>query len=196
LAHGVISITFDPAYMTIIIPRSLPFPRALAICVLTSAFVVGCTSSSRLRHEESLLPVVVLEQEDSTEVWGRVLIASDDSLIIRRLEDQRPILVNPHTVTAAYLVQRGPTNYPLSLSAAVLVLAGSCGVAAAVNEGNATSGMFLIAGAAGILPATFAAVQVSDWTRKYRITPLQVIGPDGRLDLRRFRAEISKPATQ
>jgi len=173
------------------IPRSRTNPKALTISALCLTLILGCSSSTQLRQSDPLLPVVVLEQEDGTEVWGRVLLASDDSLVIRRLEDQQPILVDPQKITAAYRVERGPTNYPLSLSAAALVLAASCGVVAVLNEGDTSPGMFLIAGAAGILPATFAAVKVSDWTRKYRIIPLQVIGLDGRLDLNRFRAEIS-----
>ena len=61
----------------------------------------------------------------------------------------------------------------------------------AAYDGETSSGSVFLTSAVGILPAIYAAVKVADWTRGFRIIPLDIRGPDGRLDVDRLRQEIA-----
>jgi hypothetical protein len=171
---------YEPALIIVII-----------LLILAHTFlVIGCASVGSMRSS-SLMPVVVLEHSDGTEDWGRILLVTEDSLVIRRMEDWQSIPIDPNDIVRAFLVERKPTNYPLSILAGTLVMAGTWGIVVELNNGDTSTGSVLLAGATGIVPATLVAVKVADWTRKYRIIPLRVIGENGRLNLLLLRQELN-----
>jgi hypothetical protein len=137
-----------------------------------------------------LLPVVILQHSDGTQVWGRIVILSDDSLMVRRMDDFRQVAVNPQDVVRVYRVERKSSNLPLSILAGTLVMAGTWAAVVAAGDGKVTNESAILAGTIGAIPSVFVAVKVSNWTRKYRIEPLDVLGPEGTLNLPKLRRAL------
>ena len=79
-----------------------------------------------------------------------------------------------------------------NLLTGAVIMGGTWGTVVALHEGDTSTGSMILAGAAGLIPATFLAVKVSDWTSKYRIIPMDVQGEDGRLDLNRLKLELQQ----
>ena len=164
----------------------------IAIGFACIILIYGCSSVGTMRTNSTMMPVVILEHSDGMEEWGRILRVEDDSLYIRRIEDLQSVVVDPNDVVRIYRVERRPANYPLCIAAGVLVMGGAWGTVAYLNDGDTSSGSMLLAGAAGLIPATFVAVKVADWTRKYHIIPMDAIGTNGKLDLDRLNRSLRK----
>lgn len=159
------------------------------VCIM---LIYGCSSVGTMRTNSMMMPVVILEYSDGMEEWGRILRVDVDSLYIRRIDDLQPVTVDPDDVVCIYRVERRSANYPLCIAAGALVMGGAWGTVSYLNDGDTSSGSMLLAGAAGLIPATFAAVKVADWTRKYRIIPMDAIGTNGKLDLKRLDRSLGQ----
>ena len=151
----------------------------------------GCAHNKQIKIPPLELPVVVLEHVDGKEDWGRLLSMQEDSLVIRSLDDLQSVSVDPRDIVSVYIVEQESVNYPLSRLAGLAVMGGTWGVVAAVYGGDTSSGSVFLTSAVGILPAIYAAVSVADWTRGFQIIPLDIQGPDGRLDIDRLRQEVA-----
>jgi hypothetical protein len=162
----------------------------VVVIVVPLALLVGCVSSYTVHRNQVDMPVVILEHADGSQDWGRVLFVSNDSLSIRRVENMQPLSVDASDVVRVYRVERLSPNYLLAFGAGTVVLAASWGLVVGLNNGDTSTGSFLVAGAVGAIPAALVGVKVSDWTRHYKIVPMNVIGPDGRLDLRLLHLEL------
>jgi hypothetical protein len=160
------------------------------ICPVVLVVLLGCASVGSMRSNPSSLPILILEYSDGTEEWGRVLFLNSDSLIIRRMEDHEPVLINPESIVSVYRVARRSSSYPLAVLAGALVMAGTWGAVVQINDGDTSTGSLFMAGAIGLLPGVFAGVKVAEWTDSYRISNLNVIGPEGKLDLQLLQQEI------
>jgi len=166
--------------------------RIISFSVLVLLWLSVCTSVGNAESDPPLLPVVILQHSDGTQIWGRVIVLNDDSLVVRRMEDLHSVTVEPEKVVRVYRVERKSSNIPLSILSGTLVMAGTWAAVAAVNDGKITSGSAIMAGAIGAVPSVFAAVTVSNWTRKYRIIPLDVLDPQGTLDLHRMKMVLQQ----
>jgi len=160
--------------------------------VLVLLWLSVSTSAWSAESTPPLLPVVILQHSDGTQIWGRVIVLSDDSLVVRRMDDLHPVVVNPENVVKVYRVERKSSNIPLSILTGTLVMAGTWAVVVAANDGDISSGSAILAGTIGAVPSVFAAVTVSNWTRKYRIIPLDVLNPEGTLDLHRMKMVLQQ----
>jgi hypothetical protein len=150
----------------------------------------GCAHHKQLKTRSAELPVVVLEHVDGMEDWGRLLSIQEDSLIIHDLDEMLLLSVDPNDIVAVYIVESEPANYPLAILSGLAVMGGTWGVVVAAY-GESSSGAVLISSAIGVLPAIYTAVKVADWTRGFRIIPLDIQGSDGRLDVDLLRREIA-----
>jgi hypothetical protein len=165
--------------------------KYVIIILLSSVLLVsGCAHNKQIKTPPPELPVVVLEHDDGKEDWGRLLSMEEDSLIIRGLDDMQLAGIDPQDIVAVYIVEPEPANYPLAILGGLVVMGGTWGVVAAVYGDEASSGTVFLTSAVGVLPAIYAAVRVADWTRGFRIIPLDIQGSDGRLDVSRLRQEI------
>jgi hypothetical protein len=164
----------SPAYL---------MPLLLLFCSITS------WSKESARHS---LPIVILEHRDGTENWGRVVAISDDSLIIRRIEDFQPMLVNQTDVVKVYQVRRKSSSLPLSILAGAMVMGGTWAAVTAVGNGEVSTESGILAVTIGAIPSVFAGVEVSNLTKRFRIEPMDVLGPQGTLDLPRMRALLEQ----
>lgn len=170
----------------------IAFIIKIAVVVAPLALLIaGCAPSRTMSKSQTEMPILILEHADGSEDWGRVLFVSGDSLSIRRIEDMQPFAVNADDIVKVYRVERKPPNYLLAFGASTLLLTGSWGIVVGLNGGDTSAGSFLIAGAAGIIPAAMVGMAVSDWTRHYKIIPLNVIGPDGRMNLKLLGHELA-----
>ncbi len=151
----------------------------------------GCAYNKQIKTRPQELPVVVLEHVNRREDWGRLLSMEENNLAIRGMDDMQSVRVDPRDIVAVYIVEPEPVNYPLAILAGLAVMGGTWGVIVAAYNGDTSSGSVFLTSAVGILPAIYAAVRVADWTRGFQIIPLDIRGPDGRLDVNLLRREVA-----